>query len=83
MPSKQKFYTLGAWSLRLALAIYILTFCLYHYLCPAGGFSNVFQTEAVKPFVTLLFGIWGVCFHLARVMCFLIGKIFYGRNNKE
>jgi len=81
MSMKKKFYTLGSCSLILALGIYIFTFCLYHYLCPEGGFSPVFQTEAVKPFVTLLFGIWGVCFQFAGVMCFLIGRIFYGGKN--
>lgn len=76
---RRKFDRLALCSFILALAIYVFAYILYHYLSPAGGFSPVFLTEPTKPFLTLLFGTWGVCFHFASVMSFLIGRIFFPR----
>ena len=74
---RKKWNTLGWISLILALAIFAFTFYLFHYLSPDGGFTTVFQEEAAKPFVTLLFGVWGTLFLFASVMCALVGQIFY------
>ena len=74
---RKKCNTLALWSFAIALAIYVFTYFLYHYLSPDGGFTTVFQETAAKPFVTLLFGIWGVTFHFAGVMSLLVGKIFF------
>ena len=74
---RKKCNTLSLWSFLIALAIYVLAYVLYHYLSPDGGFTTVFQEEPAKPFVTLLFGIWGVTFHFASVMSLLVGKIFF------
>ena len=61
----------------LALVIYVISYILFHYLSPDGGFTTVFQETAAKPFITLLFGIWGVTFQFAGVMSLLIGWIFF------
>lgn len=74
---KKKCTILSICSFVIALAIYSFTYILFHYLRPEGGFSAVFQKKPAKPFVTLLFGIWGVMFHFASVMSLLIGKIFF------
>ena len=75
---RKKCYTLAFWSFLTALAIYIFTFYLFHYFGP-DGFGTVYYETPTKPFVTLLFGIWGVTFHFASVMCLFIGKIFFGK----
>lgn len=74
---RKKFNILGVCSLILSFCIYVFSYFLFHYLGPEGGFSSKFQKKPAKPFVTLLFGIWGVTFHFAGIMCFLIGKIFF------
>lgn len=74
---RKKCNTLGLWSCLIALAIFVFTYILFHYLSPDGGFTAVFQETAAKPFVTLLFGIWGVMFLFAGVMSLLVGKLFF------
>ena len=74
---RKKCNILALCSFVLALAIFTLSFYLYHYLLPDGSFTTIFQTEPCKPFVTLLFGIWGVTFLFASVMSLLIGRIFF------
>lgn len=75
---RKKWNLLGACSFMISLLIFVFTFCLYHYLGPEGKIVfGAFRDEPVKPFVTFLFGIWGVTFLFASVMSFLIGKIFY------
>ena len=74
---RKKFNTLALWSFVLSLAIFILSFYLYHYMLPDGSFTSAFQSQPGKPFVTLLFGIWGVTFLFASVMSWLIGRIFF------
>jgi hypothetical protein len=78
---KKKCTILSLCSFAIALAIYAFTYFLYHYLSPSGTFTPVFQETPAKPFVTLLFGIWGVTFHFASVMSLLIGKIFFSKEN--
>ncbi len=73
---KKKFRILALCSFAVSIAIYIFTYYLYHYLSPIGGFTSVYQTEAAKPMVTFLFGLWGVMFQFAGVMSLLIGRIF-------
>lgn len=50
---------------------------LYHHLSPDGIFAAICQLEPVKPFITLLFGIWGVTFLFASVFRFLAGPVFF------
>ena len=72
----KKCFILGIISFIIALAIFAFTFYLYHYFGP-DGFGTVYQETPVKPFVTLLFGIWGVCFLFASVMSFVVGLVFF------
>ena len=74
---RKKFNCLAIWSFILCLAIYVFSYILYHHLSPDGGFTSVYQAVPAKPMVTFLFGVWGVCFHFAGVMCLLIGHIFF------
>ena len=74
---KKKLLRLSFWTFILALAIFVWTFFLFHYVTPEGTFSSVWQAEAQKPLVTLLFGIWGVMFLFSSVMSLLVAGIFY------
>jgi len=74
---RKKCNKLALWSFAIAFATYVFTYCLFHYLGPNGIFVHVYHETAVKPFVTLLFGILGVMFHFAGTICLLIGKIFF------
>ena len=80
---KNKWNILGLCSLIIALAIFVFTYFLYHHLGPDGTFVSVFRETAEKPFITLLFGIWGVMFLFASVMSFLIGAIFFQKNKSN
>jgi hypothetical protein len=46
-------------------------------MMPDGSFAAAYQTTPAKPFVTLLFGVWGVMFLLSAVISWVIGRIFY------
>lgn len=74
---KKKCFILSACSFILALGIFLFTFYIYHYATADGVFGPVWQCSAQKPFVTLLFGIWGVTFLFSSVMSLLIAFIFF------
>lgn len=74
---RKKFNILSLCSFLLALGIFTFSYFLYHYMLPDGSFTNVFQPQPGKPYVTLLFAIWGVTFLFASVMSLLIGRIFF------
>jgi len=80
---RKKLRRLALCSFAVSLAIYIFTYFLYHYLSPLGSFTAVYQTEAAKPMVTFLFGLWGVMFQFAAVMSLMIGRIFFGSDDKQ
>ena len=67
----------------MALAIYALTFYLFHYLGPDCSLGTVYHKEAAKPFVTLCCGIWGVMHHFAAVTSLLIGCIFFPKETNK
>lgn len=69
-------------SFALALVIYAFSYYLYHYLGPDGSFGTVFQTTPVKPLVTLYCGMWGVLHQFAAVISFMIGLIFFPKDNQ-
>ena len=79
---RKKLNRLSLWCFVLALAIFVVTYMLFHYLNPDGSFSAAFHEDACKPFVTLLFGIWGVSFLSAGVLSLLIARIFCPKNDK-
>ena len=77
---KKKCIILSVCSFILALGIFVFTFHMYHHLTADFSFSPVWQTTPQKPFLTLLFGIWGVMFLFSGVMSLLISFVFF--NNK-
>ena len=49
-------------------------------MSPEGCFAATYHLTPVKPFVTLLFGVWGVMFLFAAVMGHLVACVF-GKGN--
>lgn len=78
---RKKCFTMAIASFVLALVIYAFSYFLYHYLGPDGSFGTVFQTTPVKPLVTLYCGMWGVLHQFAAVVSFMIGLIFFPKEN--
>ena len=77
---KKKCCILALCSFLIGVAIFVFTYFLYHYLGPDCRFGAVFRCEPTKPFVTLLFGIWGTGHLFAAVTSLLIGRIFFGKD---
>ena len=80
---RRKWNRLAAWSFGLALGIFLFSYVLYHYTLPGGWFTAQWQPVPGKPWVTLLFSVWGVMFLFSGVMSLLIGRIFCGDEKKE
>ena len=74
---KKKFQTLSLWSLVLALAIFVFSYFLYHYVTPTGAFTTVYQQQPGKPLVTELFSILGTLFLFSGILSGMIAKIFF------
>ena len=79
---KKKLSLLSLVCFVLSLVIFVRTFDIYHHLTADFVFSAQWQPEPGKPFVTLLFGIWGVTFLFASVMSLLVSWIFYPKDGK-
>ena len=67
----------------IALSVYAFTYYLYHHLGTDGDFGTVYQQDPVKPLVTFYFGIWGVMHQFAAVTSFVIGLVFFPKNNRK
>ncbi len=76
---RKKCNILALCSFAVAIVIFILTYFIFHYMSADGCFVTQFQEEAGKPFVTLLFGIFGVLFLFGGCMSLLIGRIFFDK----
>ena len=74
---KKKWNTLAVCSFVIALAIFVFTYFLFHHMSADGGFVDEYYELPEKPFVTLLFGVWGVMFLFSSVMSLVVGKIFF------
>lgn len=74
---KKKCNTLAIWSFCLALAIFILSYFLYHFTLPGGAITFVWQPTPGKPFVTNMVANLGVLFLFSGIMSLLVGKIFF------
>ena len=77
---KEKLKKLSLWSIVLALAIFVSSYFIYHYITPDGSLTTVFQEEPGKPFVTQLWANLGVLFLFAGIFCRMIAGIFYPEN---
>lgn len=73
---KKKLSALSAWCFLLALALFALSFVMFHYLT-ASGFTTVFQQEPGKPFVTELVAELGVLFLFGSILSLLVRRIFF------
>ena len=78
---KKNFRIFALASFAAALAIFVFTFRLYHYGTAELTFSDVWHAEPEKPFVTLLFGIWGTMFLFCSGASLMASFIFF--NNKK
>ena len=74
---KAKFNRLSTWSFVLAVAIFILSFFVFHYVTPELTISPVFQKEAGKPLVCQLLATLGVLFLFSGILCRMIARIFF------
>ena len=74
---KKKFQKLSLWSLVLALAIFVFSYFLYHYVTPTGAITTVFQKEPGKPLVTELFSILGTLFLFGGIFSGMVARIFF------
>lgn len=77
----RKLKKLAVWCFLLALVIFAVTYVMFHYMTPEGTLTMVRQEGAGKPFVTLLFGIWGVLFLFGSVMSLLAARIVFPERN--
>ena len=73
---RKKWNTLAVCSFVLAVVIFVFTYCLFHHMTPDGSFVAAYQATPAKPFITLLFGVWGVMFLFSGVISLVIGRIF-------
>ena len=78
---KQKFKKLSLWSFVLALAIFVFSYFLYHYMLPDGTFTTVFQKQPGKPLVTELFSILGTLFLFSSILSMMISRIFFPKES--
>ena len=74
---KKKLFILSICSFILAAAIFVFSYFLYHYMGPDGVWTSVWSPTPGKPYVTLLFAIWGVTFLFSSVMSALSAIIFF------
>lgn len=82
MGNRKRFYILAIASFAISLAIYVFTYCLFHYLGP-DGFSSMYRDIPYKPVVTIYFGIWGVMFQFAALVSVLLAWIFCPNERKQ
>jgi len=80
---KKKLLILSRWSFAISFGLFIFSYLLFHYIAPDGTFTTVYQIEANKPVVTLLFAIWGVLFLFSGVMSCFVAHIFFSGNEKN
>ena len=74
--NRKNFFKLAIITLAIGVLLLVFTYFFYHFATDAG-LSLVWHKEIGKPFVTNLFGIFGVLFVWASVMSFLIGLVFF------
>ena len=74
---KQKFKTLSLWSFVLALAIFVFSYFLYHYVTPEGAITLTYHPGPGKPLITELFAILGTLFLFSGILSAMIARIFF------
>ncbi len=79
----KKLKKLSVWSFAIAVAIFVLTYNLFHHFTPEGFFTTAWLDEPGKPFITFLFGIWGVMFLFTGVISLVVGHIFFPETEEK
>lgn len=74
---KQKFKKLSGWSFALAMAIFLFSYVLFHYVTPEGTLTMVYSQEPGKPLLTELWANLGVLFLFSSITCRMIAGIFF------
>lgn len=46
----------------IAIAVFVLTYFIFHYMQENGRFGKTIRKTPGKPFITQLFGVWGTVF---------------------
>lgn len=78
--NRKNFFKLAIITLAIGVLLLAFTYFFYHFATDAG-LSLVWHKEIGKPFVTNLVGFFGVLFVWASVMSFLIGVIFFKKQD--
>ncbi len=73
---KKKFLKLSLFTLIIGLLFLLLAFFVFHYVTDEG-ITLVWHAEANKPFITELFGDFGVLNLATSLVSLLIALIFY------
>ena len=79
---KKKFALFSLISFGLAVADFVFSYNLYHYLGPDGRFGVFYHAEPLKPYVTLLFSILGVTFLSASILSIVVYLVFFRDKDK-
>ena len=74
---KQKFKALSLWSFVLAMAIFVFSYFLYHYVTPEGAITLTYHPGPGKPLVTELWAILGTMFLFSSILSGMIARIFF------
>ena len=74
---RKKLFTLSLCTFLIALIIFVFSYFMYHYMGANGLWSATWNPTPGKPYVTLLFAIWGVTFLFSSVMSALSAIIFF------
>lgn len=77
--------TLSNHSFLWALCLYAFTYVTFHFITPEGSFTTMWQAQCGKPFIALLFGLWGTMFLFAGVISRMVAHIIFpaGEGRKE
>jgi len=78
--NRKNFLKLSLTTFVVGILLLAFTYFFYHFATDAG-ISLVWHKEIGKPFVTNLLGVFGVLFVWASVMSFLIGVIFFKKQD--
>lgn len=74
---KKKLLILSACSFIIAIVIFIVSYLMYHHMGSNGHWLTQWQPSPGKPYITLLFSIWGVMFLFSSIMSALCAIIFF------
>ena len=74
---RSKLNKLSIVSFVIALSIFTFSFYLYHFVRTDFSFTLVYKATPDKPYISLLFAIWGVMFLFSAIMSLVVKHIFF------